>query len=336
MWDRAFGGSTIILHIDGTTAPNTMLTPDRMRAHVHLPPHFVEENPGSHLAIAHIVQLFIEYVGLPTVERWTRSAHTNGWSLSFTGNPAPPHPPAHRLIPIPATATSHYVFWGRPWSSLSPLATSQSILAPPVPSTPVTELNNQLSDMRIELAAAQGLARERLGIIVDYEERHDHLLEREQEVLQQVVELQDRIQRLKQKSKAVAMSTTPAPLIAPSSLRSPPSTPTRKPAKSVNPTSPSRTHMVGSPSLVTRVSQLSVASSFPSVRPLAETPRQRGATVGPTAAAYIRDNCLEYLLISLDIMVRQVSPVRYYEEVERLGLDEDISNGLLSALSADT
>jgi hypothetical protein len=57
--------------------------------------------------------------------------------------------------------------------------------------------------MRIELAAAQGLAREHLGIIVDYEERHDHLLEREQEVLQQVVELQDQIQRLKQKSKGV-------------------------------------------------------------------------------------------------------------------------------------
>jgi hypothetical protein len=195
MWDRAFGGSTIILHVDGTTAPNTLLTPDRLKADVHLPPHFVKENPDSHLAIAHIVQTFIEYVGLPTVERWTRSAHSQGWSLSQKGNPRPPEPPSDRLVPAPKANTSHHIFCGRPWRSLPPLATAT---APPSPALPtITDLIDQLDALTAQLTTAENLAEERLGVIVEYEDRQDELLQREQELLEEQYTFKEEITLLR-------------------------------------------------------------------------------------------------------------------------------------------
>ncbi|KAJ6476563.1 hypothetical protein DFH09DRAFT_1342444 [Mycena vulgaris] len=201
MWDRAFGGSTIILHVDGTTPPNTVLTPDCLKANIHLPPHFVDEHPQSHLAIAHIVQIFIEHVGLPTVERWKRSAHLKGWDLSQPGHSPAVHPPAARLIPTPSSSTSHYIFWGRPRLNL-PALTSQPLPTPPAVSLPqLAHLSKQVNHLTMELAAAQELANERLGVIVEYEERQDHLVEREQDLVSQEGKLQEQIRCLKEKLK---------------------------------------------------------------------------------------------------------------------------------------
>lgn len=198
MWDRCFGGSTIILHIDGTTAPKTLLTPDRLKCHVHLPPHFVNEHPQSHLAIAHIVQTFIEHVGIPTVARWKRAAHTRGWSLSQSGHATAAHPPAAQLIPVPSSGTTHYIFWGRPWHNLPALTPS------PSPASPATLDPSTSTDLlTVELTAAKALADERLGVIVEYEDREDRFLEREQEYLEQQAQLQEEIKYLTERIKGV-------------------------------------------------------------------------------------------------------------------------------------
>ena len=360
MWDRAFGGSTIILHVDGTTRPNTLLTPDRLKADVHLPPHFIKENPDSHLAIAHIVQTFIEYVGLPTAERWTRSARAQGWSLSQGGNPPPPQPPSDRLVPAPKAATSHYVFRGHPWRNLPPLATTQQATAPaPSPVLPtITELIDQVDALTAELTAAEKLAEERLGVIVDCEDREDELLQREQALLEEQFAFKEEISLLRAELKGMrqlfihstylqsltlqARPVSSAP-IASSSLRSPPSTPSRKTARTpINPTSPSVINPT-SPSVARTLVMAQSSATFrssPSVSsPASRTAdvRTRDATVlGPTTEEFLRENNLEYVRAALDVVVRQVSPVMYHGEVDRLGLGEELSDALLRALSSDT
>ncbi|KAJ6617354.1 hypothetical protein B0H10DRAFT_1948429 [Mycena sp. CBHHK59/15] len=87
-WDRLYGGTTMILHMDGTTVPNTPSEPEYLRCSVYLPPSFVDNNPASHPMIAQIVQHFIEGVGVPTVQTWRNLANARGWPLTMAG-PAP-------------------------------------------------------------------------------------------------------------------------------------------------------------------------------------------------------------------------------------------------------
>jgi hypothetical protein len=78
----------------------------------------MSEHPETHLAIAEIVQTFIETIGIPTIQHWTRAGKKHGWSLSQSG---------HRnqgfttcpLIPTPVSGTLHYQFYGCPYGSLT-------------------------------------------------------------------------------------------------------------------------------------------------------------------------------------------------------------------------
>jgi hypothetical protein len=70
LWDRAYGGYTMVVHVDGTTPPKAPALPEYLKAHVYLPPNLVSEFTDSHRPIASIVQSFIEAVGVPTVLRW--------------------------------------------------------------------------------------------------------------------------------------------------------------------------------------------------------------------------------------------------------------------------
>lgn len=108
----------MILHVEGSLTPGAPPLPEYLKADVYLPPTFVDEHPDSHKAIAAIVQSFIEVVGVPTVKRWTRAGRNRGWSLSQQLRYTPaPHVVPHGLIPIPATGTSRYQFFGRPYGT---------------------------------------------------------------------------------------------------------------------------------------------------------------------------------------------------------------------------
>ena len=134
-WDRAYGGSTVILHVEGTTIPGAPPLPEYLKSDVYLPPHLIDETPDCHRPIAAIVQTFIEEIGVPTVNRWSRAAHNLGWSLNQKGPVSTPSNHYPHLIPPPVSSGSaHYNFRGHPYGSLSmptmPSQPSVSILHP--------------------------------------------------------------------------------------------------------------------------------------------------------------------------------------------------------------
>ncbi|KAJ6626529.1 hypothetical protein B0H10DRAFT_2211126 [Mycena sp. CBHHK59/15] len=122
MWDRTFGSTTMILHIDGTTLPGTPPRPEYLRTSVYLPPSFVHGNPTSHSTIAQIAQQYLEAVGVPTVLQWKANADHRGWCLTPNGSSARPNcvPQPNRvspntLIPPPKShGSAHYIFRGHP------------------------------------------------------------------------------------------------------------------------------------------------------------------------------------------------------------------------------
>ncbi|KAJ7084148.1 hypothetical protein C8R44DRAFT_894289 [Mycena epipterygia] len=183
----------------------TLLTPDRLEAHIHLPPHFINEHPQSHLAIAHIVQTFIEHVGIPTVARWKRAAHARGWALSQSGQAGPAHPPAAQLFPVPSSGMTHYIY------TFSGITSG--------PGSP-----------------------HRLGVIVEYEDREDRLLECEQQA-----QLQDKIKHLTERLKV-----RPIPSTVSSSLRSPPFTLARRTGATATSPTPGRPLATRFPTLALR------------------------------------------------------------------------------------
>jgi hypothetical protein len=70
LWDRTFSGTTVVLHVKGTTIPNMPAQPQFLCASTYLPPAFVAANPGSHRPIAQIAQMFIKAVGVLIVQQW--------------------------------------------------------------------------------------------------------------------------------------------------------------------------------------------------------------------------------------------------------------------------
>ncbi|KAF8212734.1 hypothetical protein K438DRAFT_1957351 [Mycena galopus ATCC 62051] len=117
--DRAVDSTTMVMTVDGMVAPGTPSLPEYMKAQVTMPPSFMDEHPASREHIAHIVQLFIEHVGVPTVG-----------NVSI---PAVGHLP---LIPNPLPHSTHYIFRGRPagWRPIPTPAHPHPAVAAPVSS----------------------------------------------------------------------------------------------------------------------------------------------------------------------------------------------------------
>ncbi|PPQ76651.1 hypothetical protein CVT26_013926 [Gymnopilus dilepis] len=88
--DKAFGGSTLVIHIPGTTRPRSPRTVDYLKAHVYFPAHMARESPGCSAAVDSMIQRFIRDVGLPTVMRFERSAPTH-W-INYNSNITVPPP----------------------------------------------------------------------------------------------------------------------------------------------------------------------------------------------------------------------------------------------------
>jgi hypothetical protein len=113
--DRAMGSTTIVIMMEGTTVPGTPPRSDFLKAHVCMPPSFLSENPGSHVAITTIIQLFIEHVGVPMVQAWTCRTLACNWPLTQPGSNGlhvPVNPVTLPLIPDPAPWSAYYLFRG--------------------------------------------------------------------------------------------------------------------------------------------------------------------------------------------------------------------------------
>lgn len=67
--DRAFGGYTIILHVDAVIPLSSLPLPQNLEAHVYSPPNLADGFHAAHEPITHIAQCFIEVVGVPTAMR---------------------------------------------------------------------------------------------------------------------------------------------------------------------------------------------------------------------------------------------------------------------------
>jgi hypothetical protein len=116
----------MIIHIEGSHIPSTPPLPEYIKADIYLPLVMVNEHPESHQAIVNIVQSFIEAVGIPTIQCWTHTGKKLGWLLSDHGQVFTPAEVPHTLVPLPCAGSSHYQFFGRPYSSISPSPHSSS------------------------------------------------------------------------------------------------------------------------------------------------------------------------------------------------------------------
>ncbi|KAJ6573765.1 hypothetical protein DFH09DRAFT_1311849 [Mycena vulgaris] len=322
-WDRTFRGTTMVIHVDGTTIPNAPLVPERLKAHCYLPPRFLADHPETHQALAGIVQSFIEHVGIPTAADWRRRA-AYIWSMTQVG-----HLPTIRLptalIPAPTGALSaYYIFPGRPESSLTTPAITAA--APPAVSPPadeiydIDEITAKESALMDALDRAANLSFENDGLRqmledireVQQEMNCDHAEEKlqlEAHIDAQVSKIQQLELELRNTRARLATSTNP------------PSTP---PPRHAPPSYTSSTP-----------SRLGSHSAFTS--PRGESSSARGqAACGAHTSAFLAAHSLNTLADSLNLIVRGFRPALWNAELNRLAdLPDDLTEGLLQAMNAD-
>ncbi|KAF8961486.1 hypothetical protein BDZ97DRAFT_1921179 [Flammula alnicola] len=115
LWDRTFGGATLVLHVEGTIRPNSPKTPDFVKSDVYFPAHFLQEDPRFSPIVSDMVQRFIAEIGLPVIERWERCARARWPMTQGAGNQAPPPYPSQPTQPTAVPAgSSTFVYHGRP------------------------------------------------------------------------------------------------------------------------------------------------------------------------------------------------------------------------------
>jgi hypothetical protein len=121
LWDRTFGGATLILHVEGATRPNAPRRPEYVKADVYFPGYLIREDPRISPIISELVQQYITDIGMPVIERWERCARTL-WSLTQgDGNLLPLPYPSQPMQPdaIPRNSST-FVYHGRPLTPPSP------------------------------------------------------------------------------------------------------------------------------------------------------------------------------------------------------------------------
>jgi len=108
MYDRLNGSTTMIMSSAGTTVPRAPVRPEYLKA-----PTFIAHHPDLHRPILGIVQMFIETVGVRTVNMWAQWACCDlGYTLTQPGNPH--QNPVFNAMPSPQYNTAHYTFLGQP------------------------------------------------------------------------------------------------------------------------------------------------------------------------------------------------------------------------------
>ncbi|TFK59071.1 hypothetical protein BDN72DRAFT_906173 [Pluteus cervinus] len=113
-WDRAFGGSTIVIHVEGTTRPGSPVVPEHLRAYTYLPP-IVKQLSETHQPVIDLVQSFIRHIGIPTAHHFKAAARKLHWSLDGRAEQTPNPYPATITFPSPVSSSSlEHVFYGVP------------------------------------------------------------------------------------------------------------------------------------------------------------------------------------------------------------------------------
>ncbi|KAJ7220385.1 hypothetical protein C8J57DRAFT_1536863 [Mycena rebaudengoi] len=299
-WDRSFGGTTMIIHVGGTVAPGTPVVPERLKADVYLPPHFLAEHSALHHDIAFIVQRYLKSVGVATVAAWTQS---------------PPLPTA--LVPAPTTVCSaHYVFRGCLTGNITPVG-SQPVM-PTVTAvydideiTRIDELEQDNAELRQTLAEYEEHESKYLHIIEDTSTREKRLMRE--------------IDRLKAEVSQLRASIPATPSVAPTSGSSP-----IKPCLGtpVCAGTPARTTVRPPPYLA------SMAGSSSLKLPM-RAPCVQGSAIGPIMEEYLAGHNLGAYAVSVDLIVHGYSVVRWSQEVEGLGISSELQEGLLDAMDQD-
>ena len=118
LWDHAFGGATLIIHVEGTTRPNAPRWPEYIKSDVYFPSYLIEEDPQLSPIISELVQKYIVNIGMPVIEWWERCARSI-WPMTQGKGSQVPLPYPSQPIQPDATprGSSTFVYNGCPLSS---------------------------------------------------------------------------------------------------------------------------------------------------------------------------------------------------------------------------
>ncbi|GBE84234.1 hypothetical protein SCP_0602120 [Sparassis crispa] len=109
-----------MVHTDGTQRPGAAVAPEQVKVISYFSPGLQSELPETSYTITRIIQLFIEGMAIPAIERWDRAARLEGFKLSPKGSRDCEPYRARTLIPSP-TRGSLYTFYGHPSGVLETL-----------------------------------------------------------------------------------------------------------------------------------------------------------------------------------------------------------------------
>jgi hypothetical protein len=114
LWDRTFGGATLILHVEGATCPNAPRLPEYIKSDVYFPGYLIEVDPRFSPVILELVQKFIVDIGMPVIDRWEQCTRSI-WPLTQGAGsriplPYPSQPVQPSAIP---RGSSRFIYNGR-------------------------------------------------------------------------------------------------------------------------------------------------------------------------------------------------------------------------------
>ncbi|KAJ7815433.1 hypothetical protein B0H14DRAFT_3745869 [Mycena olivaceomarginata] len=134
--DPAAGSTTMIMHVDGATMPNTPARPEFLKGLRLCTTSLSSSQPRCAHSHRKNCPMFLESVGVPTVTNFLADGEAHGWNFTQHGPVRTPNHIAPGLvIPQPTTtASAHYVFRGRPHGSLDVVAPPVAPTTPPRPS----------------------------------------------------------------------------------------------------------------------------------------------------------------------------------------------------------
>lgn len=366
----------MVIHVEGATIPGAPHLPEFLKADVYLPPHLVDECPECHLPIAAMVQTFIEEIGIPTVNRYIAAGHAFGWTFPQNQGHAMPSSQNLALIPPPAKiGSAHYIFRGRPYGSLSllasppqqsnsdqrqPMTASPTLTTATLPSSQPTDRYFPAEPDPIEFAMINAAEK-----IVDLESRLERAALTEAEYVQEITNLRNELAEtyatLRQQEARLAELAENMSCHGSSSHHGSPSSsyrvspfttpqPSKGKHRAVPNASQCHTCVAQFPQLayVSNPSRPEKALNFsasPSNHQSPETPRRTkpkqevesvvSSGLGPATIKFITTHNLARFGQIISLIVKNNSPTKWSAMLGVLSLSDDVRDNLLNALTAD-